>query len=100
MIVSDRSWWSSYDSTLFLHVATPLVFSYCNDVYMCCGDDKARVGMITRTESVLKTMAHVFAACQNGRLCHLSGYLLFGQHRGGILVSFPTGVQGDLEVLV
>lgn len=57
--------------------------------------------MIVCMENTLLTMAFS-AASHNVSSSHLLGYLQFGLHCGGNLVSLPTGVLkvGDLFVLI
>lgn len=40
------------------------------------------------------------AACHNGSSSHIFVYLLLDHHRGGVLLSLPSGVLEDIEVLV
>lgn len=83
-------WWC-YDYTRLLYVPTPPVHSYCTGIYKNQRNDKRRVETITRTEDAFMTMGCVFAACWNGKFSHSLGHVQSDHHRGGNLVSLPTG---------
>lgn len=74
------------------------MFSYCTGIYRNCRDDKGLVEIIARVESALMTIGCFFAACRNGSSTHLFDHFQLDHHRGGILVTMPTGVLEDFGV--
>lgn len=55
--------------------------------------------IIARTKKALMMMTCFLAARRNGNASHCFGHVQLDHHRGGILVSLPTGVLEDVELL-